>query len=262
MKDYVPSMTELGDAPWGGGLRTVVIGEGVTYIGQSAFKGNSNLKEVTVSAANPPNVGAMAFNMSPIGSAILRVPQNSVNTYKTADVWKDFGYINPSTVTFNYAQNDVTPTTQLVSYGDTINEPADPVRAGFVFEYWYSDAPPSNPFIGVMPSAWDFSTVVQSDMTLIAKWTSSTSVLVKNSPNVANIAVRQTGRVLKISTPNRAAARYGVELYSVSGKRQKVSPVYHTDGLITVALPHVAAGSYILRVGDGKSGTERRVLVR
>jgi hypothetical protein len=84
----------------------------------------------------------------------------------------------------------------------------------------------------------------------------------RKSPNTANITVRQTGRVLKISVNNRATARYGVELYSVSGKRQRVSPVYHTDGMITVALPHVATGSYILRVGDGKSGMERRVLVR
>jgi hypothetical protein len=97
---------------------------------------------------------------------------------------------------------------------------------------------------------------------LAAVWKTPTSVLGSNTPNTANIAVRQTGRELRISTPNRAAARYGVELYSVSGKRQRVSPVYHTDGLITVALPHVAAGSYILRVGDGKSGMERRVLVR
>jgi len=93
--------------------------------------------------------------------------------------------------------------------------------------------------------------------------TSGVSNKGRTSSNAANIAVRQTGRVLKISTPDRAAAsRYGVELYSVSGKRQRVSPVYHADGVITVALPHVAAGSYILRVVGGKSGMDRRVLVR
>jgi hypothetical protein len=259
MADYMCATETC--TPWGQ-VDSIVIGSGVTSIGIGAFSGISSLKSVDVSAVSPPAVNVSVFNMTPINTAVLRVPQGSIDAYRAKDVWKNFGYINPSTVTFNYAQNDVTPTTQLVSYGDTINEPTDPVRDGFVFEYWYLDAPPSNPFLGVMPSAWDFSTVVQSDMTLIAKWTSSTSVLVKNSPNTANIAVRQTGRELKISTPNRAAARYGVELYSVSGKRQRVSPVYHTDGMITVALPHVAAGSYILRVGDGKSGMERRVLVR
>jgi len=151
---------------------------------------------------------------------------------------------------------------KLVSYGDTVAKPADPVRTGYDFDYWWLDAPPSNPLIGVMPSAWDFSTPITSDITLIAYWKTATSVLGSNAPKAANIAVRQTGRELKISTPDRAASRYGVELYSVSGKRQRVSPVYHADGVITAALPHVAAGSYILRVGGGKSGMERRVLVR
>jgi len=253
MKDYVPSMTEQGDAPWGDGLRTVVIGEGVTHIGQSAFKGNSNLNAVIVSETNPPDVDATAFNMSPINVAILRVPQGSVADYKSADVWKDFGYINPSTVTFN-ARNGTDPTTKLVSYGDTVAKPADPYPPTspsiiiHTFGGWYKEPEAVN--------AWDFNTVVLSDMTLYANWDSDniTSVLGQNSPNTSAIAVRQTGRVLKISTPNRAAAvRYGVELYSVSGKRQRVSPVYHADGVITVALPHVAAGSYVLRVGGAKS---------
>ena len=244
-------------APWGE-VYDIVIGKDVTYIGQNAF-GSSSLEPykatVKVNATNPPRVSSGNFTFYYKDSVTLHVPQASINAYKTADKWKDFRYINPSTVTFD-AQNGSAPTTKLVSYGDTVAKPNDPVRADYNFDGWYR------------PSAvgdvvyWDFSTVIRSEIILFAAWKTPTSVLGSNAPKAANIAVRQTGRELKISTPDRAAVRYGVELYSVSGKRQRVSPVYHADGVITVALPHVAAGSYILRVGGGKSGMDRRVLVR
>jgi hypothetical protein len=275
MEDYAPnnmggglakSSISATPAPWNP-IRWVVIGNGVTYIGKNTFDNTSvqtPMVSVKVDAESPPSVGDSAFFQGRGTSywVSLFVPQSSVTAYKTASVWKDFVYINPSTVTFSTGNGSAIPP-KLVSYGDTVAKPADPVRDGYVLDYWFLDAPPSNPLIAVMPSAWDFSTPITSDITLIAYWKTATSVLVSNAPKAANIAVRQTGRELKISTPDRAAAsRYGVELYSVSGKRQKISPVYHNDGVITVALPHVAAGSYILRVGGGKSGTERRVLVR
>jgi len=257
MKNYIPSATETGDAPWGQ-VSGVVIGDSVNYVGQYAFKGSVSLNAVTVSALNPPSVGSNAFMGVNLASVILRVPQDSINAYKAADVWKDFGYINPSTVTFD-ARNGNAPDTRLVSYGDTVAKPEDPFPpmgpAIIVFGGWYKEPEVVN--------AWDFSTVVTSDITLYAKWGTTLSVSGATSPKLANLAVRQSGRVLRISTPNQAAAsRYGVELYSVAGKRQNVSPVYHTDGLITVSLPTLAAGSYILRVGDGKNKLERRVFVR
>jgi len=276
MEDYAPngggmialSSANAAPAPWNP-VKKVVIGNGVTYIGKNTFD-NPSIQEpmvsVTVEAETPPNVGDSAFFQGRMTSfwVSLFVPQARINAYKTANVWKDFRYINPSTVTFNAA----TGTTQsippkLVSYGDTVAKPADPVRAGYKLEYWYLDAPPSVPGVGVMPSAWNFSTPITKDITLIAYWSTATSVSGTTSPKLANLAVRQSGRVLRISTPNQAtASRCGVELYSVAGKRQNVSPVYHADGLITVPLPTLAAGSYVLRIGDGKNRLERRVLVR
>jgi hypothetical protein len=272
MEDYAPftgampavplnSSASANPAPWGA-VRWVIIENGVTYIGKFTFDNPSiqtPMVSVKVEAEIPPGVGDSAFFQGRSTSywVSLFVPQSRIADYKNANVWKDFRYINPSTVTFD-ARNGNAPTTQLVSYGDTVAKPVNnPVRDDFIFDYWFM-----LPSAGLTPPAYNFSTAITSDIVLAAAWKTATSVLGRNTPNTANIAVRQTGRVLKISTPNRATARYGVELCSVSGKRQKVSPVYHTDGLITVALPHVAAGSYILRVGDGKSGMERRVLVR
>jgi hypothetical protein len=272
MEDYAPRLGPMpavplnisastDPAPWSA-VRWVVIGNGVTYIGKFTFD-NPSLQEpmvsVKVNAESPPSVGDSAFfqgRMKPFGVSLF-VPQsqNIINAYKTAPVWKDFGYINPSTVTFD-AQNGNNPTTRLVSYGDTVAKPVDPIRVGFIFDGWYRPSA-----VGDVVN-WDFSTAVRSEIILFAAWKTSTSVLGQTSPNIANIAVRQIGRVLKISTLDRTATRYGVELYSVSGKRQSVSPVYHADGVITVALPRLAAGSYVLRVGDGKNRMERRVVVR
>ena len=262
MRDYILNAAGGSNAPWGE-VDTVVIESGVSTIGQYAFIRSGNLV-VIVKSANPPTARNNSFSALGQMRVLHVVPKDNIDAYRAADVWKDFfNYINPSTVTFSTGNGSAIPP-KLVSYGDTVAKPADPVRDGYVLDYWFLDAPPPPPpSPGVMPSAWDFSTPITSDITLIAYWKTATSVLGSNTPNTANIAVRQTGRELKISTPDRAAAsRYGVELYSVSGKRQRVSPVYHADGMITVALPHIAAGSYILRVVGGKSGMDRRILVR
>jgi hypothetical protein len=82
-------------------------------------------------------------------------------------------------------------------------------------------------------------------------------------PKIADITVRQTNRLLRITGLNQViTSNFKVEFYSIAGKRQKVSPVYHSDGTISVAIPDLVTGLYFLRVGDGKNRLEKRVLVR
>ena len=55
-------------------------------------------------------------------------------------------------------------TNEIVQYGEKIVRPEDPVREGFLFEGWYADIN--------LTDEWDFDNdVVQSNMTLYAKWT-------------------------------------------------------------------------------------------
>ncbi len=55
----------------------------------------------------------------------------------------------------------------VVAEGEKIPEPVTPVREGYVFEGWYSDA--------VYTKAWDFAKdTVMSDLTLYARWTAET----------------------------------------------------------------------------------------
>ena len=51
---------------------------------------------------------------------------------------------------------------QQVAYGESAEEPDDPVRTGYTFLGWYADAACTKPY--------DFSTAVYSDVTLHAKW--------------------------------------------------------------------------------------------
>jgi hypothetical protein len=83
-------------------------------------------------------------------------------------------------------------------------------------------------------------------------------------PKFADITVRQTKRMLKIIGLNQViTSNFKVEFYSIAGKRQKVSSVYHPDGTISVNLPnHLTAGLYIIRINDGKNSWERRISVR
>lgn len=51
----------------------------------------------------------------------------------------------------------------IAQYGETVARPADPVRAGYHLEGWYSDLD--------LQTAWDFDKdVVRGNMTLYAKW--------------------------------------------------------------------------------------------
>ena len=52
---------------------------------------------------------------------------------------------------------------QTILKGSTFTKPSDPEKAGYTFEGWFSDAG--------LTTAWNFSSAVNADTTLYAKWT-------------------------------------------------------------------------------------------
>lgn len=74
-------------------LASVTIPKNMTSIGNYAFEGCSGLTSVTCLAENVPNTGYNAFKDVPQSTATLYVPETSLNAYKTADQWKEFGNI-------------------------------------------------------------------------------------------------------------------------------------------------------------------------
>ena len=74
-------------------LTSINIPNSVTSIGSLAFNGCSGLTSVTCLAENVPNTGSNVFRNVPQSTATLYVPEASVDAYKSADQWKEFGNI-------------------------------------------------------------------------------------------------------------------------------------------------------------------------
>ncbi len=69
------------------------------------------------------------------------------------------------TVTFN-SNGGSSVAKQTVENGDKVTKPKDPTRSGYTFKGWYTDK--------ALTKAFNFSTVITSNVTLYAKWAQST----------------------------------------------------------------------------------------
>ena len=76
-------------------LTSIAIPDGVTTIETLAFHYCKALNSVTCKAVEPPVLGSSVFSVVPLTDATLYVPAESVEAYKNADQWKDFGQILP-----------------------------------------------------------------------------------------------------------------------------------------------------------------------
>ena len=68
-------------------LKSIVLPNNLTKIGNSAFYGN-NFTSVTIHAVNPPTAAGYMFNDRYL--TIIYVPAQSVKAYKTAEGWKNY----------------------------------------------------------------------------------------------------------------------------------------------------------------------------
>ncbi|MDR1667645.1 MAG: leucine-rich repeat domain-containing protein [Bacteroidales bacterium] len=76
-----------------GSLTSITIPNSVTSIGDYAFSGCRSLTSVINLNSTPQRIGYNVFSGVTLRNATLYVPSFSVDTYKTADEWKDFGTI-------------------------------------------------------------------------------------------------------------------------------------------------------------------------
>ena len=91
------SVTSIGESAFSvcSSLTSITIPNSVTSIGKSAFYGCSSLTTVICKAILVPSTGESVFANVPISSALLYVPDESVDIYKYMDPWDDFGTILP-----------------------------------------------------------------------------------------------------------------------------------------------------------------------
>ena len=71
-------------------LESITIPNSVTTIGYYAFSGCKNVKQITVEAVTPPECSTNTFDGVNTKECKLIVPKNSVDAYKKADGWKEF----------------------------------------------------------------------------------------------------------------------------------------------------------------------------
>lgn len=86
------TMQSIGESAFeGAGLKTIIIPEGLTQIGQKAFAACSSLNKVTVESSTPPVLAdANVFDATTYASATLTIPLDSKSAYQQATGWKEF----------------------------------------------------------------------------------------------------------------------------------------------------------------------------
>ena len=78
-------------------LSNVKLSENTQRIGSYAFENNISMTEMTVYAVTVPELGENVFDRMNQSSVLLKVPAESVESYKSAEQWKEFnvaGYMS------------------------------------------------------------------------------------------------------------------------------------------------------------------------
>ena len=91
------SVTSIGDDAFHAcfTLTSITIPNSVTSIGSEAFVSCESLTTVICKAIEVPELESNVFNRMPLSEATLYVPAESLEDYKAADQWKEFGTILP-----------------------------------------------------------------------------------------------------------------------------------------------------------------------
>ena len=114
-------------------------------------------------------------------------------------------------VTLDYNDGTTANSTISVIKGSKLTQPADPVRSGYTFEYWYLD--------GNESEAYDFdNTVVNQAITLKAKWTAGEVATEYEAGAIIEIA--QITQTYQAGTSTVTGLEQGVLLDATAGKIQ------------------------------------------
>lgn len=121
------SVTSIGSSAfyYCSGLTTITIPNSVTSIGDYVFYGCRGLAEVISLNPNPPVCGSEdVFDSDIYSSAQLKVPENSISAYKSADVWKEFYNIEAVINDVVADEDNATEVARYDANGKLLSKPA------------------------------------------------------------------------------------------------------------------------------------------
>ena len=189
-------------------LTSIVIPNSVTRIGDGAFSGCSSLTSVTNYVETPQTISEYVFYDVEKSACTLYVPEESIDLYKTADEWKDFGNILP----IGEPQEDPEPepiTYEHVQIGDLYyNLDAGNQTAEVTYKGRWSS---SSNYFGIttatIPESVEYNSVIYS-VTKIGDYafefcSTLTSVTIPNSvTSIGEYAFRNCSGLTSVSIPN------------------------------------------------------------
>ncbi|MDE7130372.1 MAG: InlB B-repeat-containing protein [Lachnospiraceae bacterium] len=162
-------------------------------------------------------------------------------------------------VTFNVQGHGTAPADYFgVRVGETIDRPEDPWEAGYRFDGWYRDT--------ACTKVWDFdSDIVESDMTLYAKWLGGSADGGFAFQEIADIyytgkACKPVVSVYDGDTLLKSGRDYQIKYYNnVNANKGGVRKQGNGEGIyFNKALPYVeiiGKGNYTDRIKDGNKDT-------
>ncbi|MBO7267966.1 MAG: leucine-rich repeat protein [Bacteroidaceae bacterium] len=100
-------------------LANIVIGNSVESIGRYAFEYCSGVTNIHLLGKTPPTVGSDNFTQSQYTDITIYVPTGTLETYKTADTWKNFWDIREEDTTETPEEEVKKCATPLITYNNS-----------------------------------------------------------------------------------------------------------------------------------------------
>ena len=135
-------VTSIGNYAFSGcsSLAGFSFGSNMETIGAEAFSDCTNLTSITSHAAMPPTCGTQALDDINKWDCVLGVPLGNADAYYAADQWKEFFFINDVVEVDHYLLTYMVDGevyhTEVLKHKDEVTMLAEPTKVGYEFSGW------------------------------------------------------------------------------------------------------------------------------
>jgi hypothetical protein len=248
-------------------LKTINIPNSVKWIGGGLFTYCSNLKSVIVNWQTPLDITTTPLDIDTISKATLYVPIGTVDAYKAATGWKDFGTIIESTLPLTLTSL----TAKAVTNGNQINWASANVvnvknitlqRSGTNNNFSFLNSLPAtaSQFVDINPLAGDnyyrLSTT-DNDGTIT---TYPQIAFVKGLANDISFYPNPiTNGILNVVAGSSKIET--IALFDLNGKKVVFVNTKSNPKNLSLQTQGLAKGMYVLEIKDEKTTTHKKVVV-